>query len=132
MKRFLTCALFVMALSATAYAQLNEGRNAPPRPGVLTVVGLPDTSVRPYSRSLTGKVLDVNGVDNLITVEVAKVGRFQFFVDKNTRLRADKKTELAGKKDLSLTDYKPSQTVKLTFRVEDNKVLEVRLKPPTN
>jgi hypothetical protein len=45
-------------------------------------------------------------------------------------MRADKNTDLGGKADLSLADYKPGQTVKIIYRVSDNKTLEMRLRRP--
>jgi hypothetical protein len=51
-------------------------------------------------------------------------------IDDAARIMADKHTDLDGRKDLSLGDYKPGQTVKVSCRVSDRRVLEVRLKRP--
>jgi hypothetical protein len=56
--------------------------------------------------------------------------RVEFLIQKDTRMRADKNTDLGGKADLSLADYKPGQTVKIIYRVSDNKTLEMRLRRP--
>src|SRR6185295_1662754 len=123
-----TSVLFICGLCTLALAQQNEGRNATARPGSLSVE-VPTGDSRPYSRTVTAKLLRVESQDNILVVEDPKGGPLQVIVSKDTRLRADKKTELADKKDLTLADYKPGQFVKLTLRIEDNKVLEVRLKP---
>lgn len=128
MTKFLAALLIVIALSAVAFAQRNEGANAPIRPGPTMVTPLPRSDERPYSLSVTGKILKVSNDDHSLVIEMRNSPAVEFIIEEKTRKTADKKTELAGKKDLSFADYKPGQTVKITFRVADNKVLEVRLK----
>ncbi|MDQ2856097.1 MAG: hypothetical protein M3R68_07190, partial [Acidobacteriota bacterium] len=95
------------------------------------VVPGPDRDAQPYSRSMTGKVLKVSAEENLLIIDSPKIGAIKFALNKNVRTKADKNTELSDRRDISLADYKPGQIVKVTYRLSDNKVLEIRLKPAT-
>lgn len=132
MRKLLAAMLLVIGLSALAFAQRDEGRNAPSRAGGQPmVVPGPDRDSQPYSRSMTGKVLKVSADENLIIIDSPKVGAIRFALNKDVRTRADKNTDLADRRDISLADYQPGQIVKVTYRLSDNKVLEIRLKPAT-
>jgi hypothetical protein len=132
MRKLLAAALLVMGLSAMAFAQQDEGRNAPARAGgQLMVTPGPDRDAQPYSRTMTGKVLKFSAEENLLIIDSPKVGALRFALNKSVRTRADKNTDLADRRDISLADYKPGQIVKVTYRLSDNKVLEIRLKPAT-
>lgn len=134
MKLLFSGFLIATALGAGAFAQ---GRvvAAPERPSLANnnapttsqTMGAADPAV--YSQSLTALILSLDPDANALVINLHGK-RVQFLVEKDTRLRADKNTELAGKTDLSLADYKPGQTVKIIYRVEDYKPLEVRLKRP--
>jgi hypothetical protein len=130
MRKLLAVALLLMGLSVAAFAQQMEGRNATARAGGQPIVAsAPDTDNRPYSRAIIGKVVSVDTENNEIVVDQPKVGAIRFALSKNTRIKADKNTGLADRRDISLADYKPGQIVKVTYRLADNKVLEIRLKP---
>jgi hypothetical protein len=132
MRKLLAAALLVMGLSAMAFGQQDEGRNAPARAGGQPMVTPgPDRDAQPYSRSMTGKVLKVSATDNLIIIDSPKTRTVEFALNKDVRTRADKNTDLADRKDISLADYKPGRLVKVTYRLSDYKVLEIRLKPTT-
>jgi hypothetical protein len=82
-----------------------------------------------YSRSATGQIVSLDPADNSLVVNLK--GKQQvLLIEKDTRMRADKNTDLGDKTGLSLADYKRGQTVKIIYRVSDNKILEVRLKRP--
>jgi hypothetical protein len=130
MRKFLAAALLVMGFSAVASAQITESRSAPPQPNRVDTTSIHSDGLD-YSHSITGKVLRVNDADGSIVIEKSNGGSVAYFVDQKTRKRADKKTELAGKRDISLVDYKPGQVVRITYRIADNKALEVRLKQVT-
>ncbi len=55
-----------------------------------------------------------------------------FKVVPKIRLSAEKKTALAGRKGLKLSDYEPGQTVKVTFRATDLAAVEMRLRAARN
>lgn len=61
----------------------------------------------------------------VVEVDGKQVG---FKLDDRTAFKADKKTELAGRKKLKLDDFEMGQPVKITFRASDFKVVEVRLR----
>lgn len=65
--------------------------------------------------------------DGIIQVEV-KGKRFQSRPDPETKFTADKKTPLAGRKDLTFQDFFVGAPVKLTFVAESGKLLEVRMR----
>jgi hypothetical protein len=80
-------------------------------------------------RDILGEIARVDPTDNTVVVKEAKTGRqLSFHLAKGTRLKADKQTELAGHKRLSLADFKAGHFVKLTYRVRDGKPLELRLR----
>lgn len=81
-----------------------------------------------YSRSVTGTIVTLDSTRGSLVLEGAGKTQITFVVDSKVRVRADKDTALAGRKDLSLSDYTPGQFVRITYRVADNKALEVRLK----
>ena len=82
-----------------------------------------------YSHSVSGQILTVDAAENSMVVNL-QGKRMQLFIEKDTRLRADKNTDLAGKTAISVADYKPGQTVKIIYRIVDSKILEVKLKRP--
>jgi hypothetical protein len=136
MKTLLAGGMLILALSAIAHAQ-RSNTSAPPQPSMSGSVWTRgsvgemmgrDPSV--YSRSFTGTIREVNPTSGLVVVEYEGHGRFSFIVNDDARIRADKDTELAGRKDLTLNDYKPGQRVKIIYRVSDRNLLELRLKKP--
>ena len=127
MKKLFVTILFVLAMSVAAFSQAREGVRADPRPGSITTAESTG-AVRQYSKSITGKLLRVDADNNEIIVQDVKTGQRRYLVEKDTRIKADKKTELGDKKDIKLADYKEGETVKLTIRLQDGKLLEVRLK----
>lgn len=129
MRKLIASMVLICGVCTLALAQQSEGNRAPPRPGSLTI-SVPTGAVREYSRTFNGKLLEVDTDRNQFVFADSKGGSATLVVSKDTRLKADKKTELADKRDIVLADFKPGQFVKLTLRVEDQKVLELRLKPP--
>jgi ribosomal protein L24 len=96
--------------------------------GRVVKVDSEDNSI--FIESLTprpGKVVKVNGDDNSIVVESPNPRPHKYVIDGHTKKRANKKTELAGKRNISLADYRPGQIVKLTCHIPDDKVIEIRL-----
>lgn len=131
MKILLSGFLLGTALCAAAFGQ---GRVVVPERTTVTnttavagTMGSGDPAI--YSQSLTAQILALDPVANSVVVNL-NGKRVQFLIQKDTRMRADKNTDLAGKADLSLADYKAGQTVKIIYRVSDNKTLEMRLRRP--
>ena len=128
MRLLLICAM-LLATSAVAAAQAVVGRTTggpvtPPNP-LLERMGR-DPGV--YSRSVRGVILRLDSARGLLMIEGVGKTQLTFTFDAKVRVRADKDTPLGGRKDLSLTDYTPGQVVKVSYRVSDNKALEIRLK----
>lgn len=89
------------------------------------------TSDPPYYQryKLTGEITRVDPDNNNVVVRESKTGaNYTFHVNKDTLLRADEKTELAGRKHLSIADFKAGRPVRVTVRAADRKLLEVRLR----
>jgi hypothetical protein len=122
-KVLLGCVLFI----TTAAAALAQGPLVSKLPQPTPDRASPD-DVQPYSRTMTGKVSEVSDGGKAIVVRWSDGTRSKYFVSDRTRLRADKETTLAGRKDLTLADYQPGQTVTLTLRNSDRQLLEVRLR----
>ena len=79
--------------------------------------------------SLEGRVYEINAAANRIVVQQEKSGKlFNIPLSLKTKLRADKQTELAGRMNLNLGDFKPGQFVRVTYSNPGPKVLEVRLR----
>ena len=83
-----------------------------------------------YSESVTGTLLTTPAAGGTIAIQRADKSQLSFRIDNTARVRADKDTPLAGKKDLTINDYRPGDLVKVTYRLADNRVLEIRLKRP--
>lgn len=81
-----------------------------------------------YGHSLTAEVAEIADGGKAVVLRMADGTRSKYLINEKTRLRADKETPLAGRKDLTLADYQPGQTVTLTLRNSDMHVLEVRLR----
>jgi hypothetical protein len=78
--------------------------------------------------SLEGRVVVVNATENRFIVEELKSKkRFNIPLNAKTELKADKGTELAGRKKLAITDFKPGQLIKVVYTIGP-KVVEVRLR----
>ena len=123
-----------LLLTAGGASVFGQGRIAAPERPITSNTSSPSQTMGTgdqdiYSHSLTAQILSLDPVANSVVVD-SRGKRLQFLVQKDTRMRADKNTDLAGKTDLSLADYKAGQTVKIIYRVADGKLLEVRLKRP--
>jgi hypothetical protein len=114
-------ALFVAGLAAA-----QGSGNAP-----LSELGTADSSSdSPFlvTRTLAGKVLRVtkDGRETLIVVEDSQGRRGVFTINQKSRFKADKKTEYAGKKSLSVDDLEVGQPVKVTFVPDTGRVVQLR------
>lgn len=120
--------LLVIALPVSAFAQ---GSGSVGHTRAPIVRGTTDsTAQRPFAvtRSLTGSVVEVKAADHLIVVEDNNGQRHEFRVGDDAKLKADKKTELAGKSNLSLGDFQTGQTVRITYLASGRTATEVRLR----
>src|SRR5271156_6722759 len=79
-------------------------------------------------RSLAGKISEIGLDSHLLVVEDKDGKSVRFKLDDHTKFKADKKTELEGRKNLKLDDFEKGQTVNVVFSPSDNRVVEVRLR----
>jgi hypothetical protein len=120
--------VFLCVASSPSAAQGPVHETVPaPASGIATMgTGNPSVEVK---RDVTGQIAQINSTNNTVVVKDEKTGkRLAFHLDKHTKLKADKQTELAGRKNLSLADFKSGHFVKLTYRARDGKPLELRLR----
>src|SRR5579885_644756 len=128
MKKLL--ASFVLCIAAAAGAQAQaQGSSITKMPLPIPDRASPD-DVQAYSRSLTGKVSEVDAAAKTLVVNWADGTHSKYIINNKTRLKADGNTPLAGRKGLTLADYQPGQTVTVTLRNSDRQVLEIRLRRP--
>ena len=92
-------------------------------------VGIDAYSNNPtFSTRVTGTILAVDSERRLLMIERADKSRLTFVIDPKVRISADKDTALAGRKDLSLSDYKPGSLVRVNYYAHDKRAIEIRLK----
>jgi hypothetical protein len=136
--RLLLVFAILAAACGTALAQRSSG--APPVTSTTSgsnamtpTVGIDAMRSNPaYPSHITGTILGVSDSRRLVMIERADKSHLTLNVDPDVRARADKGTFLAGRKDLSLSDYKPGYVVSITYRAGDNTATEIRLKRPKN
>ena len=92
----------------------------------------PDLSFM-VTRTVKGKIAEIKKDDHgaVVIVEDSEGRRGAVKVNSKTRIKADKKTEYAGKKHISPDDLEVGQIVKITFIADSGQVLEVRLTAKT-
>lgn len=124
MNRILISTLsLVLALPALALAQ--GSRSSAPSVQPPGMGG--DTPVFAVTRTLMGKVASVDAAQNTIVVEDGKGKKYSIKIEKDTKLRADKKTEYGHKKNLSLADFEAGQPVRVTLLASNGTAIEVRM-----
>src|SRR2546423_4750070 len=106
--------LISFLLLLTAGAQAQTGRPAPERstPEVRTSSypdSIPSTDSPYHTQTISAKVVRISERERALVVENKDGQKVKFVVNKKTRLRADKQTELADRKTISLADFKPGQ-----------------------
>ena len=114
--------MIVFVCPALALAQGSGSEPRQPQP-----IGADSPPPFEVTRSFVGKILDIHADAHTLVVEDKNGKKVQFSVDQHTEFKADKKTELAGRKNLKLDDFQKDQLVKVTVRSSDSKVIEVRL-----
>jgi hypothetical protein len=128
MRLLLICVMLLAACSVVAAQGVTErnsgGAVTPPNP-LFERMGKDPSA---YSRSVTGRIVTLDSTGRVLVIEGADKTQLTFIVGARVRLRADKDTGMAGRKDLALSDYAPGQVVRVSYRVSDNQALEVRLK----
>lgn len=78
---------------------------------------------------MKGRITDINAAEKLLAVEDKQGKVFRFKIVTESKLKADKKSELGEKKDLTLSDFQIGQSVKVVYRGKDSAVMELKLLP---
>ena len=118
--------MLLMAASTAGLAIAQGSGNAS-----LAELGTADSnSDSPFlvTRTLAGKVLRItkDGRETLIVVEDSQGRRGVFTLNQKSRFKADKNTEFAGKKRISVDDLEVGQLVKVTFVPDTGRVVQLR------
>jgi hypothetical protein len=129
--------MILAVLVAVCGAALGQGARLapPPQPSTERVPIRPVTErmgngdpVAPSN--VTGTILAVDNNRRLMMIERADKTKMTLNVDPKVKAKAEKETALAGRKDLSLSDYKKGQLVSIRYRAEDSTAVEIKLKRP--
>jgi hypothetical protein len=119
-------AVFVaLALPALAHAQ-GSGTSAVPRPPDLS--GAEAAQPFAVTRSVTGRIARIDAANHLLIIEDDKGKHYELKLAKGTHFKADKKTELAGRKKLTIDDFEIGWAVKVTYLASDSTITELRLR----
>ena len=81
----------------------------------------------PKTSSMKGRVAEVNAEHKVLVLEDKHGEHYTFAVTDDTHFRADKHSELAGKRDLELRDFKSGDSVRVTYHPENDTAVEVHL-----
>jgi hypothetical protein len=126
--RFVELFVVVLLASGTVFAQ-GSGSHSPVGGGASK--GAPgnngDSSAFVVSDSMKGRITSINAATNLIAVEDKKGKVHTFKIAVQCKLKADKKSQLGEKQDLSLKDFQVGQSVKVVYRASDSAAMEVKL-----
>lgn len=78
---------------------------------------------------LEGTLVSVDEREGVITLDERRTGRrASFRIHDKIKLKADKKSELGGRRKLTLGDFKAGHPVRITFRTSDLMAVELKLK----
>ncbi|MCI0404352.1 MAG: hypothetical protein L0212_12680 [Acidobacteria bacterium] len=113
-----------LLLSTLAFAQ---GSGSAPSGGAPPSRIPPSEAAFSVTSSVKGTIASLELEERRLVVEDKKGQRVALKLNDNTRYKADKKTELADRKDLTARDFKPGQLVRVLYDTKDEAALEVRL-----
>ncbi len=119
--------LSIMSFPTFLFAQ-GSGSTAPRPRASDSSLDYPSETPFAVTRSVSGKILQVDTKGNTIVVEDAKGKRYQFKIQADTKFKADKKTELQHRKNIALGDLETGQFVQITYLASNNAPTEVRLR----
>ena len=77
---------------------------------------------------MKGTIAEIQAEKGVVVVQEKNGKRHVLKVGEKTQFKAGKKTAMAGKKHLSLTDFEPGQLVKITYLPGDRTITEFRLR----
>jgi hypothetical protein len=119
----------VLAFAWPVFAFAQGSGSTAPTTGPRTIGGdMGEAPAFAVTRTLTGKIVGIEAAQNLLVVEDDGGKRHNFKLSKDTRFRADKNTELQGRKHLSLSNFDVGAAVKITYLASGDTATEVRLR----
>ena len=80
------------------------------------------------TRSVKGTIVEIQAEKGVVVVQEKNGKRHVLKVGEKTEFQAGKKTAMAGKKHLSLTDFEPGEPVKITYLAADMTITQFRLR----
>lgn len=116
--------MFIFALPIASLAQGSGSSGPPPSP---SSIGDWNQGSFDVTRSVKGKIVEVAKDKQTVTVEDKTGKRFAVKVGEKTKFKADKKTELAGRDDITLGDFEIGQPVKVTYIASNSMATELKL-----
>ncbi len=114
--------LLIFSLPAGVMAQGSGSVSRPTRTGGY------DSSPFTVTRSVKGTIAEIQAEKGVVVVQEKNGKQHVLKVGKTTEFKAGKKTAMAEKKHLSLTDFEPGQPVKITYLASDMTITQFRLR----
>lgn len=115
--------LILLSIPA-AFAQGSGSVSAPSAPSTGGGYNGPDSPFA-VTKSVSGKIVEIH--KEAVIVELADGSKRLVKLPKALHIKADRDSELAGKKKLAAEDLSEGLPVKVTYRAEDNIALEIRV-----
>jgi hypothetical protein len=126
-------ALFAFGMLATSGAAFAQGSGGVRPAGgaapqdVAGVRGNASSTAFVANDDMKGKITAIDAAANFVTVEDKKGKAFTFKIAGESKLKADKWSELGEKKKLALSDFQVGQKVKVVYRESDSMAMELKL-----
>ncbi len=117
--------LLIFSLPAGVMAQ---GSGSVSRPTGSGGTGGYGSSPFAVTRSVKGTIAKIQAEKGVVVVQGKKGKWYVLKVGEKTEFKVGKKTAMAGKKQLSLTDFEPGQPVKITYLAADMTITQFQLR----
>lgn len=116
--------MFIFALPIVTLAQGSGSSSPPPSP---RSIGGGQPASFAVTRSVKGKIVKVADDKQFVVVEDKDGKRHAVRVGEKTKFKAAKKTELAGRRDITLDDFEIGQPVKVTYMASNSTATVLKL-----
>ncbi len=82
------------------------------------------------TKNMKGTIAKIDLEENVVLLKTEDEKVYQFQIVKKTKMKAHKKSALASRKNIALTDFVEGQTVQITYKsTEPQTAVELRLLP---
>lgn len=120
LKRAPACVVVVLCLAPRPALAQGSGSTGGPNPSSFEVL-----------RSLDGEIESLDQREGVLVLLKEKDGeRMRFRIDPKIKLKAERKSELADRKDLTVAEFRAGHLVRVTFRTSDSTAVEMKLRAP--